>query len=185
VCAPEPCGAARLPFLCRTPGCAPAPSSHATVIFRVPPGRRNPESSVWRAAARLGSRFSAKDHLNSAFIDGVPPTPYKQPGAPHSSFGTYLEMTLLAAWVVTRKTEARRVYRMEARRNAEFSYPNNTFPPHAREESHGHTTRRFSGQTALTAPEIQILSWVCVSLGVRGPCLSPSRPAHALHRRVC
>jgi hypothetical protein len=113
VCAPEPCGAARLPFLCRTPGCAPAPSSHATVIFRVPPGRRNPESSVWRAAARLGSRFSAKDHLNSAFIDGVPPTPYKQPGAPHSSFGTYLEMTLLAAWVVTRKTEARRVSRMK------------------------------------------------------------------------
>jgi hypothetical protein len=32
-----------------------------------------------------------------------------------------LEMTLLAAWVVSRKTEARRVSLMEARRNAEFS----------------------------------------------------------------
>jgi hypothetical protein len=30
-----------------------------------------------------------------------------QPGAPHGSFGTYLEMTLLAAWVASRKTEAR------------------------------------------------------------------------------
>jgi hypothetical protein len=40
---------------------------------------------------------------------------------------------------------------MEARRNAEFSEPNNP-SPHAREESHGHTTRRFSGQTLVCRP---------------------------------
>jgi hypothetical protein len=37
------------------------------------------------------------------FLTGIAARP-KQPGAPHSSFGTYLEMTLLAAWVVARKT---------------------------------------------------------------------------------
>jgi hypothetical protein len=40
-----------LPSLCRTPACAPAPPSHATVIFRVSPSRRRPYGSAWRAAA--------------------------------------------------------------------------------------------------------------------------------------
>ena len=35
-------GTARLPSLCSTPACAPAPPSHATFIFRVPPSRRRP-----------------------------------------------------------------------------------------------------------------------------------------------
>jgi hypothetical protein len=33
---------ARLPSLCSTPACAPAPPSNATVMCRVPPGRRRP-----------------------------------------------------------------------------------------------------------------------------------------------
>jgi hypothetical protein len=44
----------------------------------------------------------------------------------------YLDMTLLAAWVVTRKTEARRVSRMEAEMPNLVS-PNNI--PHAPERS--------------------------------------------------
>jgi hypothetical protein len=35
-------GTARLPSPCRTPACAPAPPSHATVIFRVSPSRCRP-----------------------------------------------------------------------------------------------------------------------------------------------
>ena len=83
MCAPESCGAARLPSLCSTPACAPAPPSHDNVIFHVPPSRRRPQGSVWRAAARLGSRFSARDHINSAFLDGCDLRP-KQPSAPHT-----------------------------------------------------------------------------------------------------
>jgi hypothetical protein len=54
------------------PPCAPAPPSHATVMFRAPIWRR-PHGSVWRAvpadwvrSTRLGSRFSAKDPLKSS-----------------------------------------------------------------------------------------------------------------------
>jgi hypothetical protein len=41
------------PVSSSTPACAPAPSSHATVIFRVPPGWSCAQGSVRRAAARL------------------------------------------------------------------------------------------------------------------------------------
>jgi hypothetical protein len=57
---------------------------------------------------RVGAGFE-KDPLNSAFLDGVLPAPLAARGAPHSSFGTYLEGMQRAAWAVNRKTEAGRV----------------------------------------------------------------------------
>ena len=50
-----------------------------------------------------------KDPLNSAFLGGVLPAPLAARGAPHSSFGTYLEGMQRAARAVNRTSDAGRV----------------------------------------------------------------------------
>jgi hypothetical protein len=63
-------GVARLASLCSTPACAPAPPSHATVTFRVPPSR-----------CRLGSHLSER---SSKFISGSLKIETPHPHVPHA-----------------------------------------------------------------------------------------------------
>ena len=55
------------------------------------------------------SDTSPHDPLNSAFLDGLLPAHLAARGAPHSSFGTYLEGMQRAARAVNRTSDAGRV----------------------------------------------------------------------------